>query len=81
MKFHSELSIGWIIIYACILASLPGRNSIENTLQKSVKGNLSGPDIAVDGHNFIERGSDSSYVIRAQNNVDGDYVRSKNKAN
>jgi hypothetical protein len=33
MKLHSEMSIGWVIVYACFLASLSGKTSTESNVQ------------------------------------------------
>jgi hypothetical protein len=72
MKLHSEMSIGWIIVYAVVLASLSGSTSTEGNSQKTSEANSSAGESIDRKPGQIFR--DSSEVFRTNkesNNIRG----------
>jgi hypothetical protein len=62
MKLHSEMSIGWIIVYAVVLASLSGSTSTEGNFPKTSDANNSTKE-SID-RNSIQILRDSVEVFR-----------------
>jgi len=62
MKLHSEISIGWILLYACVLASLPGEDSSEKA-RPTINANISPKDSSMaNNYRLITYPGDSSNV-------------------
>jgi hypothetical protein len=60
MKLNSEISVGWSILYACIVASLSGGNSGENARQETIDEYISSKYSECNHYRSIENFPDSN---------------------
>ena len=58
MKLHPEISIGWITVYACLLAALSGKTATEQNFQADNINRLGKDSISVKRTQFFKHNSD-----------------------